>query len=156
MPIFPPPTSPEQDVLWLHEIWDACGSLCRHLQDAEKALTIGRDSIGTSQERVARSARTCAAAREAVARASRRTQRANDAATIRAKMDSRILPRERPDKVFAGYGDAQPCTGCADPILPVQVAWTLRNSREVTHRFHVVCFGLWDAELSRRGIRRGA
>ena len=76
-----------------------------------------------------------------------------DAATIRAKIGSGILPSERPDNVFAGHGDAEPCTGCEKPILPAQVAWTLRNTREVTHRFHVGCFGLWDAELCRRGFR---
>jgi hypothetical protein len=58
--------------------------------------------------------------------------------------------------VFAGYGDDFACTGCDEPILHAQVEWTLRDNDVVTHRFHVGCFGLWDAELCRRGVRRAS
>ena len=141
---------------WLREIEDACAASRNHLQKSATAMTISLGALARSKGRIAKSARTRAASSEMVARTSASTQRANAAATIRARLDSDVLPSERPVKIFAGYGHDKPCTGCGKSILPAQVEWTFENVQEVKHRFHVGCFGLWDAELCRRGVRRAS
>jgi hypothetical protein len=66
---------------------------------------------------------------------------------IRAKIEAGVLPRERPEKLFAGYGRDEPCTACEAPILSTQVEWSIWMDDHPTHRFHIGCHGLWDAEL---------
>ena len=71
---------------------------------------------------------------------------------IRAKIRAGILPLERAEKLFAGYGEEEPCTACGAPILRGQVEWSIRKDDLVTHRFHIGCHGLWEAELGKRGL----
>ena len=71
---------------------------------------------------------------------------------VRAKMRSGTLPRDCPDKIMAGHGQAAPCTVCDTAILPAQVEWSFRDRRGVTHRFHLGCYALWEAELRKAGV----
>ena len=71
--------------------------------------------------------------------------------TIRMKLESGVLLRERPEKLMAGHGDDEPCSACDSPILRAQVEWSIGNNRSVTHRFHLGCFGLWQAEVRKLG-----
>jgi hypothetical protein len=71
---------------------------------------------------------------------------------VRNKMDRGGLPRQRPEKTLGSYGAGEPCTACDMPIAPEQLQWSLLWSRKVvTHRFHVACHRLWEAECRRRG-----
>jgi hypothetical protein len=72
---------------------------------------------------------------------------------IRRKIDRGQLPLTRPRKVLAGFGDRIPCSGCGKPIYPAQVRWTVQPDGARAVPFHIGCFGLWDAELRRRGVR---
>ena len=72
---------------------------------------------------------------------------------IRTKLDDGVLPREFPAKIYAGYGAGAPCSACDDLILHVQVQYEFPVNDE-TFRFHLGCFGLWEAECRRRGWRR--
>jgi hypothetical protein len=74
---------------------------------------------------------------------------------ICAKIDAGALPVERPDKIFAGHGENASCCVCDTEILPVQVEWSLRDGERVTHRFHLGCYGLWEAQLRKRGAPDG-
>jgi hypothetical protein len=70
--------------------------------------------------------------------------------TIRMKLDGGVLPRGRPEKVFAGHGHDGLCSACDAAILPTQVEWSLRNKLGRTHRFHLGCFKLWEVEVCKR------
>jgi hypothetical protein len=75
------------------------------------------------------------------------------AEVIRAKINAGVLPREHPEKLFAGHGTDAICTACDGRILPGQVEWSIRDGDRVTHRFHIGCHGLWDAQLRKPGAR---
>jgi hypothetical protein len=72
---------------------------------------------------------------------------------IRSKLDEHALPWELPAKLYAGYGGGAPCCACGDFILQAQVQYDVSADHE-TFRFHLGCFGLWEAECRRRGWRR--
>jgi len=74
----------------------------------------------------------------------------NLADLIRQKLDEHRLPREDPGKVWGGYGSLVPCDACDDKILLAQVEYSFTID-EVFYRFHIGCFGLWEAERIRRG-----
>lgn len=75
------------------------------------------------------------------------------AATIRRKIDSGALLCERPARMVGGRGDGSPCTACDMPIVPAQVELSFRSRPALTHRFHLACHGLWEAECHRRRWR---
>jgi hypothetical protein len=74
---------------------------------------------------------------------------------IRLKIDRGELPGARPPKFWAAYGNGRPCSACGEPIHPAQIRWQLDDATvlDAAFRFHIGCFGLWDAELRRRGHR---
>lgn len=53
--------------------------------------------------------------------------------TVRAKMDAGVLPSTRPEKIFAGHGQDEPCTVCGALIRRSQVEWSVRDNDAVTH-----------------------
>jgi len=69
---------------------------------------------------------------------------------IRAKVDAGQLPLEKPPKVLGGYGALLPCDVCETKILPAQVEYSFTVNGQ-SFRFHVGCYGLWEAERRRRG-----
>jgi hypothetical protein len=69
---------------------------------------------------------------------------------IRAKIDEGALPSARPDKLYSRYGDGSPCAGCAASVHSAQIRY-LFEVGEAVYQFHIGCFGLWEAELRRRG-----
>ena len=149
----------EEHARSLRQIQEDIDRSHRHRHESASLISFSRETVAASKVSIATSTRTCAEVREALARTRygrHRSPRADDdvATTIGAKIAAGRLPTWRPDLVFAGYGDDFACTGCDEPILHAQVEWTLRDDDAVTHRFHVGCFGLWDAELCRRGVRR--
>ena len=72
---------------------------------------------------------------------------------LRRKLDAGLLPRQRPEKTIATYGAGEPCTVCDVLIGTTQVEWRLRSREAVTHRFHIACHRLWEAECLKRGYR---
>jgi hypothetical protein len=72
--------------------------------------------------------------------------------TVRAKIRAGALPRDRPDKIFAGHGETVPCSACDTAILPAQVEWSFRNRGAATYRFHLGCYALWEVELHKTGV----
>jgi hypothetical protein len=72
---------------------------------------------------------------------------------IRRKVDRGQLPRVRPRKILAGFGDKLRCGGCDAPIYPAQVRWTVQPDGGRPVALHIGCFGLRDAELRHRGVR---
>jgi hypothetical protein len=74
---------------------------------------------------------------------------------IRSKLDNGQLPVEPPEKRYAGYGRGETCDGCAETILPAQVAYELDYPKlGRTYYLHIGCAGLLEAERLRRGHRR--
>jgi hypothetical protein len=71
---------------------------------------------------------------------------------IANKLDSGVLPKEPPAKVYAGLGAGAPCSACEDPILPTLVQYEFTVDQR-TFRLHFGCFSLWEAECRRRGWR---
>jgi hypothetical protein len=70
---------------------------------------------------------------------------------IRCKVDARVLPRGTPDNVSARRGDGQQCHACDDLISTGQVEYGVDLPGLGTLLFHASCFGLWEAEMLRRG-----
>jgi hypothetical protein len=67
------------------------------------------------------------------------------------KLDAGVLPGVLPEKMWAGYGQRNPCDGCSEPIHPAQIEYEFLNSGDMV-RFHIGCMGMWLAELRRRGL----
>jgi hypothetical protein len=75
------------------------------------------------------------------------------AATIRHKLSTGALPARNPVQVRLGYGRGQPCTACEHPIPPSEPEYEFDAGKAPPVRFHLECYGLWDAERRRRGSR---
>jgi len=73
------------------------------------------------------------------------------AGQVRRRLDAGLLPRERPLKTWAGYGQWRLCSVCDQKILPAQVTYEFDLNQQ-TFRFHMGCHGLWIGELIRRGL----
>lgn len=74
---------------------------------------------------------------------------------IRDKFDAGFLPQHEPTKTWSGNGRGQPCSACDAPILPSQTEYQFDGAAPV-YRFHVGCWGLWEAERRRRGLSKRA
>jgi hypothetical protein len=73
---------------------------------------------------------------------------------IRAKIDAGALPREAGVKVRADHGRDEPCSACDEPIRPVEVVYEIDLPGAGRYRFHTGGYGLWEADLLRRGRSR--
>jgi hypothetical protein len=71
---------------------------------------------------------------------------------IRDRLDAGALVRIGPKKMWGGFGRRNICDGCGEPILTTQVEYEYMVDDDVTYRFHIDCAGLWQAELTRRGL----
>jgi hypothetical protein len=69
---------------------------------------------------------------------------------IRAKIDDGNLPSARPDKLYSRYGDGSSCSACGASVHSAQIRYEFEVGNAV-YQFHIGCFGLWEAELRRRG-----
>jgi hypothetical protein len=69
---------------------------------------------------------------------------------IRRKINDGRLPMEEPVKVWTGSGSGTRCSGCEEIILPSQVEYDFTSDGQ-EFRFHLGCYGLWEAECRRRG-----
>jgi hypothetical protein len=78
----------------------------------------------------------------------------NDGARLRDhlldKIAKGLLPREKPAKIATGHGANDPCAACDETIQAVQVEYRIGANTQITHRFHLRCYGLWSAEVYRR------
>ena len=75
---------------------------------------------------------------------------------IKQRLADGTLPLTRPDKLYAGRGSGEPCTGCGEPIYPMQIEYELDYPGERrTLRLHLECAGLWEALRLRRGAEPG-
>ena len=70
---------------------------------------------------------------------------------VRRRLDSGALPRERPLKLWAGYGRGNVCCVCDKRLLYAHLVYEC-DVNEQTCRFHLGCYGLWTGELIRRGL----
>jgi hypothetical protein len=74
---------------------------------------------------------------------------------IAEKIDAGLLPTAKPQKVWAGYGRRAACSACEQPMLPAQTEYEFADATGTfTYRFHIGCYGLWEAACRRRGFRR--
>jgi len=76
------------------------------------------------------------------------------AQTIRSKVDARVLPSGTPDAVCARHGNGERCDGCDDVIAPGELQYAVDLRQLGPLLFHAGCFGLWEAEMLRRGWLR--
>jgi hypothetical protein len=74
---------------------------------------------------------------------------------IRLKIDRGELPATQPPKLWGGFGHFEDCSACGDPIFPAQIRYEFKIDEDGVVRLHIGCFGLWDAELRRRGAPSG-
>src|ERR687897_513422 len=70
---------------------------------------------------------------------------------IRRKVDQGELPSARPEKLYSRYGDGSPCSACGADVHAAQIRYLLALG-DATYQLHIGCFGLWEAELRRRGL----
>ena len=69
---------------------------------------------------------------------------------VRRRLDTGTLPPEHPAKMSVGFGAGETCCTCDEKIHSARVAYKF-DWNEHTYRFHIGCYGLWTAELIRRG-----
>jgi hypothetical protein len=69
---------------------------------------------------------------------------------VLAAIDSGRLRLDRPQKMYAGYGDGAECAGCGEVIDNMQVEWEATYENGQSYPLHLGCAGLWDAERRRR------
>jgi hypothetical protein len=70
---------------------------------------------------------------------------------IKQKLDDGTLPLTRPENLYAGPGSGARCTGCGEPIYPMQIEYEFDYEGErQTLRLHLECAGLWEALRLRR------
>jgi hypothetical protein len=74
----------------------------------------------------------------------------------RDRLDAGTLPTELPPKMYAGYGQGEPCCVCDEPIHKAQVEYEMDYGGDRIFRLHLGCAGLWEAECRRRGHRRSS
>jgi hypothetical protein len=65
-------------------------------------------------------------------------------AMIRDRVIDGVLPREKCQVTWFGYGKGRPCAACDQPILAADVEVECDLPKEITFRFHRQCFDLWD------------
>jgi len=70
---------------------------------------------------------------------------------IREKMDTGLLPRDAPTKMFVRFGNGALCDGYGEPILPAQVQYEFDAGDDRVIKFHLGCAGLCDAYRRVRG-----
>jgi hypothetical protein len=73
---------------------------------------------------------------------------------IRTKMERGELPTTRPEKVWTGFGALEPCAACDHLILKAQSRYAFDPDERSSVSLHLGCFGVWLAELRRRGCDR--
>jgi hypothetical protein len=77
------------------------------------------------------------------------------AENIRAKVHQGVLPPGMPVKISVLFGDSRACSACDEPLLKAQTRYEFELPGFGTFSFHLGCFGLYTAELCRRGWLRG-
>jgi hypothetical protein len=73
---------------------------------------------------------------------------------ILGKVDGGLLPTAALSKTREGYGSGAICSACDEPIGPPQVEYEFDDEARGRLRFHIGCYGLWDAACRYRGFRR--
>jgi hypothetical protein len=76
------------------------------------------------------------------------------AENIRAKVHEGVLPPRMPVKIAVLFGDGRACSACVEPLLKAQTRYEFVLPGFWIFAFHLDCFGLYTAELSRRGWLR--
>jgi len=77
------------------------------------------------------------------------------AENIRARVHQGVLPPGMPAKIQVLFGEGRACSACDHPILQAQTRYEFELSGFGTFSFHLGCFGLYTAQLRRRGWLRG-
>jgi hypothetical protein len=70
---------------------------------------------------------------------------------VRQRIDAGELPLERPAKIWAAFGNDEPCSACDQKIQRAQLMYEV-GSTEKTYRLHTGCHGVWTGELIRRAL----
>ena len=71
----------------------------------------------------------------------------------RSKLDTGLLTAQRPEKTLLIRGEGARCAGCDEGIEPIEPQYAFFSNGVVTHRFHVACHAVWEAECRQRGWR---
>ena len=78
-------------------------------------------------------------------------------AAIRARLAGGILPsRQKDQKIYAGYGEDQPCDCCGRPIGSNDVLYEIEVPGECAKSLamHLPCFEIWARESRMGGAAR--
>ena len=62
---------------------------------------------------------------------------------IADKVVRRVLPSDKPLKLWGGYGKGGRCDGCETPIVTTEIEQELDLPGDVVLRFHVTCAEFW-------------
>ena len=78
---------------------------------------------------------------------------------VRRRLDSGLLPRKHPGKVWGGFGDGHQCCVCDEKLYPAQVMYQVElnypaDLKNPTFSFHAGCYGVWVGELIRQDLYR--
>lgn len=73
------------------------------------------------------------------------------AAVVRRKIAAGTLPREAPQRTWAGHGTGLHCDVCDLEITPADIEHEADLPDERVFRFHAACFTAWFAETGRGG-----
>lgn len=72
------------------------------------------------------------------------------AAIIRMKLERKELPAEAAERIWAGYGRGDLCSGCGAPIaeneVEYELAFTNADNGAESVRLHRTCCNIWNIE----------
>jgi hypothetical protein len=68
-------------------------------------------------------------------------------ATVRDRVRSGALRRDRHQKVRFGHGGGRPCDGCGRPVRRAETEVEADFADFQTLRFHGACFDVWRTEI---------
>ena len=69
---------------------------------------------------------------------------------IRQKLADGVLPREAPQRMYAGDGSDRLCDACDSAIVSTQIEYEFEATDGRVFRLHLGCASLWEAERKRR------
>jgi hypothetical protein len=72
---------------------------------------------------------------------------------VRAKLVTKRLPLDAPERVWVGSGTGLVCSACEQPIPRSEIEYELDTPSHGTLRFHRTCLEVWHQERARPSSR---
>ena len=68
---------------------------------------------------------------------------------ILGKVDTGELIRQKPTKMYAGYGSGERCAACDGVVGSTEIEYEMHFGGGTTYRMHWNCVGAWQSDRER-------